>query len=85
MDNRGLDRSSDLSLCRLLLSVNEGTPQVAGDGANTQSPISSWMSSIKLITTTTADPAIPAKNMTSQSRMKKMATSIAIDCIVFLV
>ncbi len=34
------------------------------------------MSSTKLITTTTADPAIPVKNTISINRMKKTATSI---------
>jgi hypothetical protein len=33
--------------------------------------------------TTTNEPAIPAKNMTSKSRMKKMATHIEDDCISF--
>jgi hypothetical protein len=30
-----------------------------------------------------ADPATPAKNMTSKKRMKDIATSIVIDCISF--
>jgi len=46
-------------------------PVACGD----HSPRSSWISSMKLITTTTEDPAIPAKNKTSISRMKKMATT----------
>ena len=38
---------------------------------------------MKLIATTTADPATPAKNMTSKRRMKKIAISTVIDCISF--
>ena len=75
--SRGLDRSSDLSLCWLPLKVNEDN--------RAYSSTSNCKSSIKLITTTTADPATPAKNMTSKRRMKNIATSIGNDCIPFCV
>ena len=56
---------------------------VAAQRQRPHSPTSNCKSSIKLITTTTADPATPLKNMISNSRMKIMATSIGIDCNAF--